>query len=374
MFPTNFTDFLPSYYGIVQYVYMLYAILVVPFVFYCFVKYFGSQDHAIRLFVLIIMYFGLQGFLYYFGFAPRDLVLATITSTYAPFMFLTGYYFTKSNDYGIKTAVACTLLLFALGSIINFFVFANSYFWANVVYLMIPLFPIIMLSKSNILILCTFLIAITFSIITGKRSGFIALGGCFALYLIIENIVKKKHVALTLLATITMIIISAIVTVKINKLFDNSIEERYIQAIETGGSGRLDIWKNKLDQFMNLPTTGMIFGEGFFANEMSRPHNDFLDIAISYGLIGLLMYVSMWLALLYKAVALISIRSSMASSFTAAIWMLFSFSFVSIVWHMPTIFAYIFIFFGMAYALSEKERLTNSLQRPPMFIPLNTMF
>jgi O-antigen ligase len=78
------------------------------------------------------------------------------------------------------------------------------------------------------------------------------------------------------------------------------------QIIETGGSGRVDIWRVGLQMFREHPLTGVGFGNftklyGYFGQQVSvssyyapyGPHSDFLGIAAELGIVGLFFFVGL---------------------------------------------------------------------------------
>ncbi len=117
----------------------------------------------------------------------------------------------------------------------------------------------------------------------------------------IEKIKTIKHYKLYTLLLI-MIISFAIYDSNMIDRFISTANNKYISEnkLESFSSGRLIWWKYDINDFKTLNLTNKIFGKGnhyvFELNYRSYglniwAHNDFIQILISYGLIGLLFYL-----------------------------------------------------------------------------------
>ncbi len=63
--------------------------------------------------------------------------------------------------------------------------------------------------------------------------------------------------------------------------------------VETGGTGRIDIWKDAVKMMLSDPFR-MIFGRGFFgASSNNCTHNQLLQVLLDSGIIGFSLYIAM---------------------------------------------------------------------------------
>ena len=81
---------------------------------------------------------------------------------------------------------------------------------------------------------------------------------------------------------------------------------KFTASYDSGGSGRLDIWKNVLELLSTSNVLNIIFGHGHEAvrnNTISHlsAHNDFLEVLYDYGIIGFSLYLLVY----YKLISLI---------------------------------------------------------------------
>ena len=77
---------------------------------------------------------------------------------------------------------------------------------------------------------------------------------------------------------------------------DESDFERFENVDKDHGSGRLEVWEHTSSMITSERAVKMLTGNGYYAVERDSrlsisAHNDFLESAYDYGLIGLVLYV-----------------------------------------------------------------------------------
>lgn len=127
-----------------------------------------------------------------------------------------------------------------------------------------------------------------------SRGSIFALAFPFIYYLIYVDSIKNRFKIIIII--LFLIILSAISTEYLgNAIFTRTINT--FDRIEVGTEGRILIYKSSLDQFFNYP----IFGNGL-NNKVTNyyPHNMFLEVMITTGIIGFLPFVMFIIAIFAK--------------------------------------------------------------------------
>ncbi len=168
---------------------------------------------------------------------------------------------------------------------------------------------------------------------SGSRGGFIALVVTLASFAIIyPSDFKRKFVILLISGAFILVSWTVIAPI----LPDNIIERMSIQSVvETGGSGRVDIWISMLHEIVQTPSK-LIWGRGADAMHeifigghvgMVVAHNQFIQVLFNQGIFGFMAYMmlpcSSFLRCVVKrktvAIAMIGIMAlSMSLSFNAS--------------------------------------------------------
>ena len=190
----------------------------------------------------------------------------------------------------------------------------------------------------NILLIGTYMY---FAFLTGSRGGLIAIafGGLVALFIVDEknSVIKKVGKLLLILA------VALIVTYLIVKILPDNIIARYSisDVTETGGTGRLDIWKFYFNYYSNSELFRKVMGNGAATNGYIYrvAHNMWIDALLETGVFGLVLYLIITtecLKLYYKNnrmifaiyVAYIALSMSLSLFAYKPIWVIFILSLV----------------------------------------------
>ncbi len=91
-------------------------------------------------------------------------------------------------------------------------------------------------------------------------------------------------------------------------LYNNSYMDMLFYRIEndvtSGGSGRLEIWRAKLDLYLHSDITTLLFGYGYQPGRdlagRDAFHNDFLAMLVEYGLVGFISFLVFFFLPIFK--------------------------------------------------------------------------
>lgn len=138
----------------------------------------------------------------------------------------------------------------------------------------------------------SFLTTMTVLLLLGCRGAMVNVVGASAVYLFMSD-VEKKYKFWAIVAAIAIV-----VYLSMNHAFDLLIYRFENDLGEGGGSNRLIIWQEKIEAFLSHPM-GWLFGNGFQGMfEMGHKvesHNDFIAMLLSYGVVGLGLFIKMLL-------------------------------------------------------------------------------
>ncbi len=206
-------------------------------------------------------------------------------------------------------------------------------------------------------LLCGVLGVIIFCIIvTGSRGGLLAVGTVFIVYIIS----LKKRISMGIIAIVVVTILASIVP-------DYYFSERWEQAVETGGSGRLSIWYigllcmkkywligAGLNNFSHAYSEFVIFGPPF-SFLYRAPHNIYLGLLVELGVVGFpLVILAIWKH--YQAIQLRSAPCNNHIMLKASFWaILLASFFLDTAWRKQ--FWLLWIMIMMNKNIIERERI-----------------
>ena len=232
----------------------------------------------------------------------------------------------------------------------------------NCIYYGLLLLPTAMLTKKLWLRISMISIATAITLLSSKRTAFIILVAIVMIPLLIDLLKGNKNhtVALILVGAIAIFLVYKYVT----EHYDIVLFDRFANLGEDQGSGRFGIYQRVYAAIKESDLLGFLAGHGFnsiYLNQVvgSSAHNDFLEVAYDFGLVGLILYVMLFLKLIQNAFRLYKQNSEYASAYVSA---LIAFLCMSVFSHLilyPTYITFLFIFFSLGIndlKTKEKER------------------
>ena len=283
---------------------------------------------------------------------------------WATFLVITYILLVKTSDSEIKSIIYI--------GVFSFYVFSARYaiwllsgnrYWSsggiNSIYYCVLLLPLCYLVDKRIIKYSMLFIAALLTIITCKRTALISIICCAFLPPILEKGGKRsKKKTGTLLLLMLVCIVLVYVAKYLSKSIDITIIQRMQSLQEDGGSGRTTTYALVWEAFKGSNIIKKIFGHGYNAVFLDRisissAHNDFLEVIYDYGIIGLLLYVSMLCTFIKCAFRLRSVQGKSFSAYTAALLIYIILSCVSHLIIYPTYNVFLLFVFSIGFAEIE---------------------
>ena len=248
---------------------------------------------------------------------------------------------------------------------------SNNRYWSsggiNSIYYCLLLLPLCYMTDKKIVKYSMLFIAALLTIISGKRTALISIILCGFLPPLLEKDNKrggKKSGAMVLLMIVCIVLVY--VSEYLSKSINITIVERMQSLQEDGGSGRTTTYALVWEAFKNSTIIKQLIGHGYNAVFLDRvsissAHNDFLEVLYDYGIIGLILYASLLITFIGKAVKLRTAQCESFAAYTAAILIYITISCVSHLIIYPTY--NVFLLFVIAIGFSEyEETLRNTIE------------
>lgn len=170
-------------------------------------------------------------------------------------------------------------------------------FTNNVGYAFVRLLPALVLFRKRPLFQYLLLAVCGYFIVAGMKRGAILSGGICLIWFLYVNLkgAPKRRKWIVSLVTIALVIVGVYF---VNYMMNSSAYflSRYESTMEGEASGREDLYALFFNHFINEQNPfQFLFGNGADATlkiSFNYAHNDWLEIAINQGLVGLLIYLS----------------------------------------------------------------------------------
>ena len=200
---------------------------------------------------------------------------------------------------------------------VNFFLtnhLASSYY---VLYAL----PLVLLFESKWIKLFAIIVVTIILFSSFKRSGVLALAVSLVVYIMITQFVKKKLKPASVLTAISLIAIAGVAFyfLATDNSNGNTILDRFENVDQDQGSGRIPLWEQTIRMIEDQDLSNQVIGNGF--NTVLREstlqlsaHNDFLETAYDFGIIGLLIYIGAFFTLFFVVFKMIRKKSRYAPS------------------------------------------------------------
>lgn len=189
------------------------------------------------------------------------------------------------------------------------------------------------------------------------------------LFIIITHLIIERKANIQTLILLPLFIFSLYITGHINGTFEANLSvfgsdivkiATNAEGVEAAGSGRIQLWTAAIDVIKGDPLFGIGF-EGVYVREyvgapyMTRPHNEFLQYAMFYGIPMAVMYFAGCIGIFIRALRKKKyLDGATLACLTAAFGYLVS-SFFGLTVHSTTMF--LFVFMGMGYVRKPEETL-----------------
>lgn len=341
-----------------------------PGVVYCLFKYPSKILILILLLLLLTVYSGWDNNLLLYDFGRRISNIEIITS--ASIWLISFVIMKLSLENKVLNRLRFHEFFFITFFILGILVMAKEIFGggksmeegSNSVYYVLPVLPCLMFFFPKIRYYVLMLVS-ALIILSIKRSAFLIIAVSF-LWLVFcsyKDVIKLKK---SFLRVLWVGFIGVILVAVFGSEYIDAIVSRFSGISDDGGSGRDLIFEYAWNLFLETDPQKQLLGNGprfFWASnvDISAAHNDFLEIIISCGIIGVLLFICLHLQLIRILVYYVSNKKDIAIPmgicyFTFLIWNLIACQFA---YQSPTVTT--FMFFALAEYLYEKEK--NSIYR-----------
>jgi len=220
--------------------------------------------------------------------------------------------------------------------------------YVNNAYYCLCALPLICLIKKNIIKNISIVICVISVLVSMKRAGIISLG-LILVSCIIYKIRFEKRFALKSIVLIAIFLLFTVGYNYIIDIFNIDFLRRFDDIIETGGNGRADIYKVTWNNISSGGFLRSLFGAGYNANIKFygydySAHNDFLEIFMDYGIVGLIIYLSLMFELAKKCMENIKYQTERAVPCIMALCILLVLSIFSHLVLYPSYFILLIVF------------------------------
>lgn len=216
---------------------------------------------------------------FYRGFVEKKIVLSKAFYWIIPFfaVAISGYYMQLGNALQIINGFADD----DVDEVVN-----------NGSYLILGLVPFVCLAKKRIIHLLCFAVCFYLILTAYKRGPIVIFFVCMTYYFLNSTKLSSKRIGTTLL----VIVAFSMGFLFFTDFFEGSdlLQERWTATIEGSSSGRDSISSLMLDVFMNSNIIQLLFGHGAYGTlSLTRrlAHNDWLQILVDQGVIGISVFV-----------------------------------------------------------------------------------
>ena len=203
----------------------------------------------------------------------------------------------------------------------------------NASYFLMYSLPLVMCVKKNYIRYIMMLFIILAVMMSFKRTGFAATLLAIAVYYFVDRFLLGKISFKTILGLILVIGIIVLVVLYISNLTEGYLLVRFTQALDNGDP-RDELREIAFKMIVNSDFFPLLFGHGYDMMMYDSPeelasHNDYLEVTYDYGLIGLVLYLNIYLQLFILGRKLLKTKSKFAAPLFASLVLLSICSFFS---------------------------------------------
>jgi len=222
----------------------------------------------------------------------------------------------------------------------------------NMIFYLLTMLPWLLVAKERILRLITVLFVLGLSVVTMKRSAMTACVIITMSVIYLEYVKGNPNKARAVCLSLVLAFSAFGLMFYANAVNDGAAMERVENLEEDEGSGRLERYKDVIRLLRDEDIHGkLLLGHGYRTVEASlgesaSAHNDFLEVSYDYGIIGLIVYALIHLALIKRLLYLRKIESVYYEGYLISYMIFFIMSMVSHLIIYPTYFIFLTSYWG----------------------------
>ncbi len=257
-----------------------------------------------RLFLIFSVYLFLHNCYYSFGGIVNAVNLYTSMTLWI-YIYLAFYtYSFYNNSLGNPRTLLLLSVLFFLLLLVNYFAgvqIKDTYAYIES-YFLITILPLAFLLENRKITSAILILAVVASVLSGKRTGAISCIIVFVIYVMSNHKTIQTRILSILKLIVIVVCCYFLLSLLLETRFDLLID-RMMALSDDGGSGRDQVFALVLNDFGKSDFFQTIFGHGYNSviNSPSSlgysAHNEFLETLYDYGLIGNLLYISIFIVL-----------------------------------------------------------------------------
>lgn len=320
--------------------------------------------------LMIVVYAITVFFSLIYPLTSRDEYITIILPLLLFYLLSLSSYYIKNDQliiWGVSIMVVLLSLNYITGYTENIFGTLNS---TTASYHILYFLPFLFCHKNRFLRIVFAVIIVVIVMLSLKRGGLLAAIAALAVYLYVTQFSFKGRRLNTWGILITTVAVVGIVYLylKINEsVVDGLLITRLDSMTETGGSGRLEVYKGYLDFIANDDFSSYIVGHGWWGTiRDSRVgvtcHNDFLECFIDFGIIGFALYIAFIVSLMKLCAKMIRVRHEYAPAMAAAIAMFFINSMVAHILIYPKYSMIFALFWGFIVSSSRNMKYSKIIE------------
>lgn len=172
----------------------------------------------------------------------------------------------------------------------------------NYVYYVLVFFPWILLASNKRLRNFSILIIVVMVLISMKRGAIVVFPIMFFVFYFIDGKVNNRRIK-NALRVFVMFLLIIVGLVYIDQLYDGYISNRFTYESLASGSGRDTIYTMVINNILNRNIADFLIGLGSGSTTLyigAAAHNDWLEFIFSFGLIGVFLYMNLFIILIRK--------------------------------------------------------------------------
>lgn len=254
------------------------------------------------------------------------------------------YLYVKANPKSVDSVLIINIVMFFVYVYANVFLrmnivsrFGKDYATSGYVYFILVFIPYIMLITRKWVRMFLLLIAIVFVITGYKRGAIIILPAMILIYYYTElkvNVFYLNKIVYILKAILVFVVFSFVMFI-IDCNYGGVLSARFGDEDMSSGSGRDVIYSSAIKLIENRPFEDLFFGTGGDSTLKLlgiNAHNEWLEFMFCYGIVGVILYLSFILSLIFRYYKLLKEGSQYAPH-----------------WGMLTVYVVLVGMFGMFY-------------------------
>ena len=209
----------------------------------------------------------------------------------------------------------------------------NENIAANISYFLMYSLPLAMCVKKGTIRYALMLFILLAVMISFKRTGSAATLLAIIVYVFVDRFLTSKISLKTIIGMIVVVGAVSYVVITISSLTEGYLLVRFTQALDNGDP-RDELREIAFKMIINSDFFPLLFGHGYDMMMFNSPeklptHNDYLEVTYDYGIIGLLLYLNIYLQLIKYGFKLLKLKSRYAAPLFASIVLLSLCSFFS---------------------------------------------